>query len=430
MESLRARAPRPVVSPFALPFYYGWVNLAVAAVAMVGTLPGRTQGLGLITERLLVDLQLDRVVFAQINLWATLVGALFCLGVGQLIDRFGSRAVLTVVSAALGAVVLWMSGAQGVAAVALLITLTRGFGQSALSVISITIVGQWFVRRLSLAMAVYTIALSVGFMLAFPLVGAAVVKYGWRAAWTGIGLSLLLGLAPLGWLLVRRNPEACGLQPDGERPVEEEENVAEAPSGHTLRQALLTPAFWVFGLASAVYGLIASGIALFNESILAERGLDAATYHRSLVIVALTALVGNFLGGWLTSRWRMNRLLALAMGLLACSLLALPHVRTEAHVAAYALVMGLAGGFVIVIFFSFWSRAFGRAHLGKIQGAAQALTVLASAVGPLLLAECVAQTGSYAAMFYALTLVVTALGLSAWFVTLPHEPRRAEFVVR
>ena len=428
MDSLSARAPRPVVSPFALPFYYGWVNLAVAAVAMVGTLPGRTQGLGLITERLLVDLQIDRVVFAQINLWATLIGALFCLGVGQLIDRFGSRAVLTVVAAALGAVVLWMSGAQGVAAVALFITLTRGFGQSALSVISITIVGQWFVRRLSLAMAVYTIVLSVGFMLAFPLVGAAVIKYGWRAAWAGIGLSLLLGLAPLGWLLVRRSPEACRLSPDGERSVEED--VAEASAGYTLRQALSTPAFWVFGLASAVYGLIASGIALFNESILAERGFDAATYHRSLVIVALTALFGNFLGGWLTSRWRMNRLLALAMGLLAGSLLALPHVETQAHVAAYALVMGLAGGFVIVIFFSFWSRAFGRAHLGKIQGAAQALTVLASAVGPLLLAGCVARTGSYAAMFYLLTLVVTALGVCAWFVPLPHEPRRAEFVVR
>ena len=48
--------------------------------------------------------------------------------------------------------------------------------------------------------------------------------------------------------------------------------------------------------------------------------------------------------------------------------------------------MGLAGGFVMVVFFSFWGRAYGRAHLGRIQGAAQALTVLASAVGPLLLA--------------------------------------------
>lgn len=417
LDSLPADERRPHVGPRNLPFYYGWVNVALAALAMVGTLPGRTQGLGLITEPLLRDLQLGRVEFARINLVATLIGALFALGVGRLIDRFGSRTVLTFVAAALGVVVLWMSGAKGLVALALLITLTRGLGQSALSVVSITIVGKWFVRRLNTAMAVYTVALSVGFMLAFPLVGAAVNGYGWRTAWAGIGLAVLLGLAPLGWLLVRRSPEAFGIEPDGVSKAEVES--VEKLGGHTLWQALATPAFWVFGLSSAVYGLIASGIALFNESILAERGFDASIYYRSLVIVALTSLAGNFLGGWLASKWRMNRLLALALALLACSLLALPHVMTEAHVTAYAVVMGLAGGFVIVIFFSFWSLAYGRSHLGRIQGAAQALTVIASAVGPLLLAECVTRTGSYAAIFYLLALVVTTLGLTAWFVTLP-----------
>lgn len=411
---------RPTIGPFALPFYYGWVNLAVAALAMVGTLPGRTQGLGLITEQLLADLQLDRVLFARINFWATLIGALFALGVGRLIDRFGSRIVLTVVAAALGAVVLLMSGAEGVVLLAALITLTRGVGQSALSVVSITMVGQWFVRRLSLAMAVYTVGLSVGFMAAFPAVGAIVLRYGWRTAWAAIGLTLLIGLAPLAWLLVRRRPEAVDVAPDGEIPVDT--SAAKTSDGsYTLRQALSTPAFWVFGLASSVYGLTASGIALFNESILAERGFDASTYHRTLVIGALTALVGNFLGGWLATKWAMNRLLTLAMILLAASLFALPHVRTQAHVAAYAVVMGLAGGFVIVIFFTFWSRAYGRAHLGKIQGAAQALTVLASAIGPLLLAECVARTGSYAVMFYALAAVVMLLGVGAWLVAVPRQ---------
>lgn len=403
--------------PIALPFYYGWVNLFVAALAMVGTLPGRTQGLGLITESLLLDLQIDRVVFARINLWATLIGALFALGVGRFIDRFGSRIVLTTVTLTLAAVVLLMSSAQTALGLAILITLTRGLGQSALSVVSITMVGKWFVRRLNLAMAVYTVVLSVGFMLAFPLIGAIVIKSGWRYAWWTIGLALLFGLAPLAWLLVRNSPESCSLQPDvdlSQAPVKD-----EADFSFTLRQALRTSAFWVFGISGAVYGLIASGIALFNESILAERGFDASTYHRSLVIVALTALSGNFLGGWLISRGRMNRLLAVAMLLLAGSLLALPHVSTQLHVAAYALVMGLAGGFVIVIFFSFWSGAYGRAHLGKIQGAAQALTVVASAVGPLLLAECVARTGSYATMFYVLTFLVLLLALSAWFVKVP-----------
>ncbi len=421
MDSLRVAANRPALGLARLPFYYGWVNLTVAALAMVGTLPGRTQGLGLITEPLLKDLQVDRVLFAQINLWATLIGSLFCLGIGRLIDRLGSRVALTGVALALGAVTLAMSGVSGVLWLSLLITLTRGLGQSALSVISLTIVGQWFARRLSLAMAVYTIILSVGFMLAFPVVGAIVINGGWRAAWAGVGAAILFGLAPAGWLLVRRTPEDCGVSLDGEK--QREDKLDEAGVGHTLSQALATPAFWIFALASSVYGLIASGIALFNESILAELGFDAATYHRSLVIIALTALIGNFFGGWLATKWSLNRLMALAMSLLGLSLLALPHVRTQAHIAAYASVMGVAGGFVMVLFFSFWSRAFGRAHLGKIQGAAQTLTVLASAIGPLLLAECVTRTGSYAVIFYLLAVVVGVLGIAAWFAAIPSPKK-------
>lgn len=417
MNSLTAVAARPMIAR--LPFYYGWVNLLLAALAMVGTLPGRTQGLGLITEPLLRDLQIDRVQFAQINLWATLLGSVLCLGVGRLLDYIGSRIVLTAVSLLLGTVVLLMSGVQGVLWLTVLITLTRGLGQSALSVVSLTMVGQWFGRRLNLAMAIYTILMSIGFMIAFPVVGTAVTTSGWRSAWAGIGGAILLGLVPLGWLLARATPEACGLALEGEKQGEEKPEVAAI--AFTLWQALRTPAFWVFALASSVYGLIASGIALFNESILAERGFDATTYYYSLVITALTALVGNFLGGWLAEKWSMNRLMALAMGLLMASLIALPHVTAKAHVAMYAAVMGIAGGFVIVLFFSFWSHAFGRAHLGKIQGAAQTLTVLASAVGPLLLAECVARTGSYALMFNSLAVVVGMLGISAWFVSVPVE---------
>ena len=423
MDGESTEIRRAPVGPITFPFYYGWVNVFVAALAMVGTLPGRTLGLGLITEPLLTSLQIDRVVFARINLGATLIGALFCLGIGRLIDRFGSRMVLTLVSMALGAVVLLMSGATTVFTVAILITLTRGLGQSALSVVSLTIVGKWFVRRLNIAMAVYTVALSVGFMMAFPLVGAMVVTNGWRTAWWGIGIALLFGLAPLAFLLVRRSPESCALEADG--AAAPEQVAREKSGGFTLSQALLTPSFWVFGISSAIYGLIASGIALFNESILAERGFNASTYHRSLIIVALMGLVGNFVAGWLTSRWSMNRLLGVAMILLAGSLLALPQVRTEAHVAVYAIVLGLAGGFVTVIFFAFWSAAYGRAHLGKIQGAAQALTVIASAVGPLLLAETVSRTGSYAAMFYLLTFVVLLLAVSGWLVKIPARVEAA-----
>jgi len=182
----------------------------------------------------------------------------------------------------------------------------------------------------------------------------------------------------------------------------------------------LPRAFWVLFVGTFI-NRFGTFVWPFLTIYLTRQGYSLGAAAWAISAVGGGALVGNFIGGWLASKWPMNRLLALAMGLLACSLLALPHVATWAHVAGYAAVMGLAGGFVIVIFFSFWSRAYGRAHLGKIQGAAQALTVVASAVGPLLLAECVTRTGSYAAMFYVLALFVSALALCAWFVAVPHE---------
>ena len=102
-----------------------------------------------------------------------MLGSLFCLGIGRLVDQLGSRIVLTLVSLALGGVVLTMSDTSSVLLMFLLLVLSRGLGQSALSVVSLTMVGQWFKRRLSLAMGMYSVLLSIGFMAAFPLVGIA-----------------------------------------------------------------------------------------------------------------------------------------------------------------------------------------------------------------------------------------------------------------
>ena len=403
--------------PRARRMFYGWVVVGMAALAMVGTLPGRTQGLGLITEPLMRDIGLSRMAYAQINLVATLAGALFCIGIGRLIDRRGARVVLTVVALLLGAVVIAMSRAASVAAVLLLVTLTRGLGQSALSVVSLAMVGKWFRARLTRAMAVYSLLMSVGFMAAFPLTGAIVLAYGWRTAWMAIGVALAAGLAPLAWLLVRSVPADTGEEIDGARRGDAPAPILE---GATLGAALRTPAFWVFAIASALYGLVASGIGLFNESILAERGFAPAIYHQALAVTAMTALAGNFLSGALAGRASLRALLLVALVMLAAGLAALPHVATVTHVMAQAVAMGVSGGFVMVVFFSFWGQAYGQAHLGRIQGAAQALTVVASAVGPLLFAWGVERTGSYAPGFYGLSLVVAILAAAAALVRVPE----------
>ncbi|MBL8898804.1 MAG: MFS transporter [Planctomycetes bacterium] len=395
----------------------GWPLLTLAALAMVGTLPARTQGLGLITEPLLTDLALDRVSYASLNLWATILGACGALGIGRLLDRYGPRLVLTCVAATLSLVVAAMSQVTSWFPLAVALTATRAVGQGALSVVSIAIVGLWFRQRIDRAMALYSIALSIGFMMAFPAVGAMVESYGWRAAWLAIAVALGFGLAPLAWILARRGP------PTSDSLADEPE--ARNAEGLSLAEAVRTGAFWVFALGAALYGLVASGIGLFNEAILAELGFGYDIYYQSLAITALFSLVGNFLGGWLTRQVSFVRLMAGALVLLALGVGVLPQLGSLTAVMLWAAAMGISGGIVMVHFFSVWPAVFGRRHLGRIQGAAQALTVLGSAVGPLLLALCVEATGSHAVMFRILALAVALLALAALLVSLP-TPQTSE----
>ena len=53
---------------------FAWVSIVVGAIAMAATYPGRTHGLGMVTEPLLNDFGLNtddgRVLFASLGFWA------------------------------------------------------------------------------------------------------------------------------------------------------------------------------------------------------------------------------------------------------------------------------------------------------------------------------------------------------------------------
>jgi hypothetical protein len=386
----------------------GWINVVVAAIVMLATMPGRTQGLGLITEPMLGELHIGRVDYATINLWATLLGAAICLPIGRVFDTLGLR--LTTLGLTLGlAAVVWSMSRMGpnVAVVFVLVLATRALGQSALSIASITAVGKSSREKGGFAMGVYAVLLSVLFAIAFVLVGRSVGANGWRLAWSQIAIGLVVFAAPA-TLLLREPPRPA----DG--------GATSGAAGMTLAAALRTPAFWIFGLATSLFGLVSSGLGLFNEAVLAERGFGQKVYVDFLSATFVIGLVGQFGCGWLTLRWPMPRLLAIAMGLYGAALLALPFVWSTVHLWTVATLVGVSGGMITVLFFAVWSDAFGPAHLGRIQGAAQMLTVLASAVGPLIFAKGFELTGSYAPALWVLAPCVLLVGAAALRLRLPR----------
>lgn len=403
-----------------LPFYYGWVSVIIASLAMTATLPGRTFGLGLITEPLLADLNISRLEYGVMSFWATLLGALFNLVAGPLIDRWGSRVVLTLVAVGLGLTVLAMSGVATVAMLMICLILIRGFGQSALSVSSLTLIGKWFVRRLSIAMGIFSVAIGVMIGGAIAVLGSAVQQSGWRIAWENMGW-LLLGFAIIAWTFTRRNPESIGLAAD----LEDDANTGKPDSqlqkqpGFSFGAALRTPALWVFVLGSSLYNLIIAGVTLHNESILVDLGFDRSILEMALISSFAVGLVGNIAAGYLAQRLPLGKIMAVSMLFLTAALLWFPAAAAVWQVMAVMMLLGASGGVVTVIFFTAFGNIFGRPHLGKIQGFAQVLTVLGSATGQWLVPFVFENYQGYSPFFFLMTPAVLIIAFWAFRVQIP-----------
>ena len=420
------------------------VYVTIAAICMAATFPGRTHGLGMITEALLNDLIIDRITYGYCNLCTTLLGALFCLPAGTALDRYGCRRTLAVVFGALGVSVLCMSAVQSETGLFATLLATRGFGQSALSVASIALISKYFPKRkLGVSMGIYSVLTSFFFMAVFGIVGWGLEHVGdyvatvggiettvagWRLVWGGVGAALLLVCLPLVLVGVRRGHESPVTGDFGEGDFGEGGDVdsqtanvaaregSDETSGLTFGTAIRTGAFWVFGLSISFFNLVSSGIGLYNEHILGERGFDAEMYHFLLVLAVPFGLVANLVAGMMARRTGVRPLLIACLTIMGATKFMFPFVETPAQVYVYTAAFSLAGGGLSVLFFIVWADLFGKLEVGRIQGAAQMTTVVASAVGPIYFAYSAMWTGTYDAAFYAGGTLSLAFALAACFI--------------
>ena len=389
-----------------------WSIVVIAGLSMVATLPGRTFGLGLITEPLLADLNLGRVEFARHNLIATLFGSVFALLAGRLLDRWGIRPVLSTNLVLLGGLVLLMSVYSTAVSILIFLILTRGVGQSALSTTSVTSVGKWFQgEELARAMAVFSLLVAIGFAAAIVGSQSRIEIAGWRSAWQEIGFAIIL-LGVVSVLVARNSPLVLR---------EKRENASGGARSLKLCEALCSPCFWIFALGMALYGGVLAAVSLFNQSILKELGFGADIFRLAMAALMIGGLLGNVAAALAAQRFSLTRVMALSLLVLALVLVSYSMLLNKWQVIIHAGLYGFCGGIFSVLFFTGFGQAFGHLHLGKIQGSAQLLAVIASAVGPWWLAGRQEAIGSWFPALSILAPAFAVLALLAWFTRLPRR---------
>ncbi|MFH6786413.1 MULTISPECIES: MFS transporter [Methylobacterium] len=237
--------------------------------------------------------------FGALYAGVTLAAALALAGLGGLIDRWPAQRVVRLAAGllAMGAAGLGLSPNLPVLASSLF--LLRLAGQGLMLQTAYTLLGRWFAAERGRAVSLAALGLNAG-QACLPLgVVAAAGVLGWRGAWLGIALLLVLVALPLARHLVRR-----------ER-VPEETALSGPAEGATRAQALADP--YLHGLLAAMPPpSFISNTIFFHQVHLAEsRGWPPELLAAAFPPYAVAAVLCLLLAGRLVDRFSALALLPL-----------------------------------------------------------------------------------------------------------------------
>ena len=241
-----------------LPFFYGWVIVAVAFVTMAIGVNARTS-FSLLFPAILDEFGWDRATTAGAFSFGFFVAALLGPVTGRLMDRRGPIWVMELGTLAIAAGLALASLATQPWQLYLTQGVLVGGGSTAVGYSGQALyLPNWFLRRRALAISIAYAGAGIGSIVLLPLVQSIILAAGWRTACLTLAALALVILAPLN-LLLRRRPQDLGLTPDGDsasqaiaRRSVHIVDATLAATSWTLAAALRTPRFWWLVLANAM----------------------------------------------------------------------------------------------------------------------------------------------------------------------------------
>jgi len=165
-----------------IPFFYGWLLVAVAFVTMAIGVNART-AFSLLFPAILTEFGWDRGITAGAFSFGFLVSAVLTPFVGRLMDLRGPRIVVEFGVLAMGAGLILASLVRQPWQLYLTLGALVGGGVNCLAYTGQSIyLTNWFVRRRGLALSIAFSGVGIGSITILPWLGWLIVAAGWRSA--------------------------------------------------------------------------------------------------------------------------------------------------------------------------------------------------------------------------------------------------------
>lgn len=347
--------------------YYGWVVVAVTAVALI-----LAAGVRSAPGVFVLPIQEDFPSWkrAAISLAISIGLVMYGFGgplSGWLMSKFGPRRIvfigllITALSMALSARIqqLWQLD--------VLFGFLSGVGTGIVgSVLGATVANRWFLKQRGLIVGIFGAATSAGQLIFYPLLQYMVDVMNWRTTSIWIAVATAVLAIPI-VLLMRNSPTDIG-----EKPYGADDNYV--PSKQTTDANIMAKAtrsldFWLLTITFFVCGATSNGlIGVHFIAHAVEHGFAKDIAASTLAFMGVFNFVGTIASGWLTDRYNPRFLLAIYYTFRGVSLLFLPFIHDYMGLAAFAILFGLDYIATVPPTVALTADTFGRRNVGVVYG--------------------------------------------------------------
>lgn len=355
-------------------FARGW-TIVLACILGVGVgvtgLPFYT--FGIFVKPLAADFGWSRGAITTGMLCLNFGGMVTSPFIGKLMDRFGVRtlALTSLVGLAIGFLLLSRTGSSVATFYAGWLALS--FLGCATSPLAWTrAVNLNFDKARGLALGLTLLGTGIASILGPPAVQALIARYGWRGAYVGIALFILLVALPIAFAFLRE-------------PVPEtNRSRAEALIGAGYREAVTSRRFLLIGLGIFCVILAQASATVHLVPLLGDRGMSAGQAASIAGLLGVAVIIGRVLVGLLLDRFHAPKVARIFLALPALALLLLLSCHDAASAGGAALLLGLAAGAEVDLLAYLVSRYFGMLNYGAIYGTLLSIFTLGAGLGPVL----------------------------------------------
>ena len=345
---------------------------------------GQTYFIGIFGHAFQQEFNLSHTTWGSIYLIGTLVSSLVLPITGKYIDSIELPRYALWVCLALGISCLFTAYAVvGPLTLIVAIFLLRQTGQGLSSHTAITSMARYFDKNRGRAIAITIIGVATGEALLPFIAVIMIASGGWRHAYGLCGLFVLLIAAPTVTRFLKGHSQRHA------RFLAERNNLLHRDKDRvpswTRAQVLRDKRFYMIlpGLLAPSYVLTAM---FFHHLNLADaKGWSHVWMTGSYVIYAVVATITAIAAGQLVDKFRAVRVIPYMMIFLFSSMIAVAVLSESWTLWFYLSLAAISSGIAHTAGSALWAEIYGVDYIGAVKSLATALSVFASALGPVTL---------------------------------------------